>query len=510
MQFPRTSGILLHITSLPGPFCVGDFGAGAIEFVDFLEKSGQRIWQILPLGPPARGNSPYSCYSAFAGSTLLINPLQMATDGWLDAADVNGMETCSDETKASYATTQQCKHVQFEKAYAQSRESLSSNGDFKNFCGEHAYWLNDFARFEALMGHFNESNWTLWPTELVQRNADALAKWDDQLASQIEFSKFMQFVFDQQWKRVKKYANDRGIQVFGDMPIFVAHESADVWANQSLFCVDEQGKPTLVAGVPPDYFSKTGQLWGNPLYRWDALEKTNYAWWTARFEFSFRQVDLLRVDHFRGFESYWEIPADAETALSGRWKQGPREKPFEAARKQLGELPIVAEDLGMITDEVHQLRDRLGFPAMRVMQFGFDDADDVFHHPSHYPENCVAYTGTHDNDTLMGWYQKRDPDQSSNDQSSNDQSSSDQPSNDLLREVLDGDDEIHMQLIAAVMKSNANTVVTPLQDALGLDSDSRMNVPGEADGNWGWRARSQDLSDQLATKLRQITVDSNR
>ena len=496
MRFPRASGILLHITSLPGQFGVGDLGANATEFLDFLESSGQQVWQVLPLGPPALGDSPYSCYSAFAGNRLLISPSQMVADGWLRAEDAAPLaESESPENLVDFKAAVSHKQPQFEKAFDQSKSKLISNESFSSFCNENALWLKDFARFEAMMEHFQESNWTRWPRELVCRDESALSHWDGELEEQILFSKFLQFVFDQQWKRVKEDANSRGIRIFGDMPIFVAHQSADVWANQNLFCLNEMGEPSLVAGVPPDYFSETGQLWGNPLYRWDVLESTNYQWWTDRFDFALRQFDLLRVDHFRGFEAYWEIPASAETAMGGQWIDGPKSKPFDAAREKLGELPIVAEDLGMITQAVHDLRDQLGFPAMRVMQFGFDNPDDVFHHPEHYPEHSVAYTGTHDNDTLMGWVAKhRDAN----------------PDNRLVDELIKDDSPVHLQLVKSVLESGSDTAIIPMQDLLGLGNEARMNLPGEADGNWSWRVSQTDLTQDLSAHLNQMTKNACR
>ncbi|MFK8115655.1 MAG: 4-alpha-glucanotransferase [Rubripirellula sp.] len=496
MQFPRSSGVLLHITSLPGRYGVGDLGPGAVEFVDFLEKAGQSLWQVLPLGPPALGNSPYSCYSAFAGNPLLISPEQMVADRWLEQADVESLsQPQQDPTRVNFEAIPESKFELLRKAFERSKQPLAGCEPFEAFCRENAFWLTDFARFESLMRHFGESNWTQWPEELVRRDSEAIAKMDAELGDSIQFSKFVQFVFDQQWKRIKQLANDRGIRVFGDMPIFVAHESADVWANQSLFSLNDSGEPSLVAGVPPDYFSETGQRWGNPLYRWDVLQSTGYDWWIQRFRYALRHFDLLRVDHFRGFESYWEIPAAEETALGGRWQKGPMSAPFDAAREALGELPIIAEDLGLITEEVHHLREQLGFPAMRVLQFGFDDESDTFHRPGHYPQHTVAYTGTHDNDTIMGWYARR---------------LLEQPDNQLLAPFLTGDEAVHLQLIKAVLDSASDMAVIPMQDLLGLGNDARMNLPGEPDGNWAWRAQASDLSDELASKLAALTQAANR
>jgi len=499
MRFPRSSGVLCHITCLPNEFGIGDFGNAAYRFVDFLEAAGQTAWQILPLSPPARGNSPYSSYSAFAGNTLLISPAMLVEDGFLAQGDLMLGDQAAglSLTKVDFDAVSRFRRPLLRKAFDhfQKNGSEADRSRLAEFITRHAWWLDDFARYEALMVDFDQSDWTKWPSDLVHREAAALDAWDAQLSQEIEFSKFQQFVFDDQWVRLKRYANDRGVRMYGDMPIFVAHESVDVWANQELFCLDASGIPTLVAGVPPDYFSRTGQLWGNPQYRWDVLAETDYAWWTKRFEHAFHQFDWMRIDHFRGFESYWEVPAGEKNAINGRWVKGPGAKPFVAAQTQLGELPLIAEDLGMITEAVHELRNELGLPGMRVMQFGFEQEDDVFHRPSHYPEQSVAYTGTHDNDTVMGWYKKRklDPEQA-----------------DLLAEVVTDDIDIHLQLIASVLNSAADIAIVPIQDWLGMGSEARMNQPGKATGSWAWRLKPNLLTDDLVANIRSMTQQSNR
>ncbi|SRR6056297_1377230 len=498
MRFPRSAGILLHITSLPSPDGIGDLGQPAHAFVDFLAAAGQRVWQILPLGPPAEGNSPYSAFSAFAGNPLLISLPGLIEEGLLSTTDVPpsaALATASD--RVDYTAVAAYKLPRLRTAFEnfQQHASTSLRAELATFCTENAWWLTDYCRFESLMLHFGNPDWTTWDPDLVQRSEVAIANWDRQLEASIEYSRFVQFLFDRQWKRLKKYANERDIQMYGDMPIFVAHESADVWANQRLFTLNQVGEPELVAGVPPDYFSATGQLWGNPLYRWDVLETENYAWWTSRFGAALRHFDLLRVDHFRGFESYWEIPADAETAVAGQWRPGPGEKPFLAARAELGELPIIAEDLGLITDEVHQLRERLGFPGMRVLQFGFATEEDAFHRPSHYPPHSVAYTGTHDNDTLMGWYRQREPIAAGIDP---------------LEAYLQGNQPIHIQLIQAVLDSPADTAIVPMQDVLGLGNEARMNIPGQAKGNWTWRVAAESLTPDLARQWHERTQRAKR
>ena len=388
----------------------------------------------------------------------------MVKDGWLDRiGEVDGstIERPANPSKADFANANQLKQRLWTTAFEQSRDRLATNREFNSFCESSGWWLDDFARFEALMQHFETQDWTQWPVELVRRDATELKKWDEELADQILRSKFVQFIFDQQWARLKGYANKNGVRLFGDIPIFVAHESADVWANQELFHLDDSGRSTIVAGVPPDYFSQTGQLWGNPLYRWDVMESKNFHWWTQRFRRSHEHFDMVRIDHFRGFEAFWEIPANAETAVDGQWQAGPLAKPFEAAREVLASLPVVAEDLGLITPPVEELRKKLGFPTMRVMQFGFDNEHDDFHRPETYPENCVAYTGTHDNATVMGWFDDRRLN-----------SIVEHKQDDVLGRHLNCEPEIHWQLIKILSASQANTVIAPVQDVLGLGNEA--------------------------------------
>ncbi len=513
MKFPRSSGVLLHITSLPGEGEIGDLGEPAYRFVDFLAAAGQRVWQILPLSPPAQGNSPYSAYSAFAGNPLMISLKGLVGDGLLTEEGVAGLQRShgDDEMFSASPDSSSPSQCDFAGAAVHKEEALSVAFErFQNtashrlrapllaFCKKQAKWLDEFARFEAIMRHLGDANWSNWPIELVTRQPAALTRWDAELAEAIHFSKFKQFLFDRQWQSLKHYAGEHEVKICGDMPIYVAYESADVWANQSLFEVDEAGKPTLVAGVPPDYFSKTGQLWGNPQYDWIALEKTYYHWWTERFGAAMRQFDLLRVDHFRGFEAYWAVPATAHTAVSGSWVPGPGTKPFDAAREELGELPFIAEDLGMITESVHQLRDQLGFPGMRVLQFGYDVAEDDFHRPNTYPEDSVAYTGTHDNDTLVGWLNKREPE------------APDPLDEWIATHEHPPGEPVYWQLIDAVLQSRSTLAIIPMQDLLGLDNSARMNVPGQANGNWTWRMSNQAINSVLAMKLKEMTERAGR
>ncbi|MEZ6088748.1 MAG: 4-alpha-glucanotransferase [Pirellulaceae bacterium] len=497
MQLPRSSGILLHVTSLPNEFGIGDLGEGAYRFIDFLKRGGQSLWQLLPLGPSAQCDSPYSCYSAFAANPLMISPTDLVRRGLLRPEDIEPLKASGGRVDYGQVTAMRIPLLELSFERFQSSAGASLREGFKSFCAVNKPWLEDYARYKACSDHFGIGDWSQWPDAgLVTRSEEALARWDQQLAYPIEFAKYQQYLFMLQWQALKTYANQNGVRIFGDMPIFVAYDSADVWSNQNLFHLDATGKRNVVAGVPPDYFSETGQLWGNPLYRWDAMQANGYEWWIDRLQSAFCYYDLLRIDHFRAFESYWEIPADAETAVDGCWKPGPGAAPFRAARAALGPLTIIAEDLGLITDEVHALREELQFPGMRVFQFGFDNEHDPYHRPSAYPPQSVAYTGTHDNDTVMGWYNQRravlehDP---------------------LLDAVVPRDTpQPHRRLVGAVLESQSETAIIPMQDVLGLGSEARMNVPGLAEGNWAWRCPDDGFNDDVAQWLHSITEQTGR
>ncbi len=499
MRFSRSSGILLHLTSLPGGHGIGDMGEVAYRFVDFLQRSGQSIWQVLPLGPTAFGDSPYSSYSAFAGNPLLIGLTALAEEGLLSQDDLGAIHyEVSD--KVDFETVKKQKSELLKKAFA-GFQTHSRSAAYDEFCQQNEWWLTDFARFTAFAKHFGHSDWSQWEEQVSRRDEAALQTWDATLAGEMDYAKFLQFVFYAQWKQLRAYANERGVKIFGDMPIFVGYDSADVWANQELFFLDEHGKQTVVAGVPPDYFSETGQRWGNPLYNWNTIADTNYAWWTNRFRHAFENFDLMRIDHFRGFEAYWEVQADCPTAIDGQWQAGPGAAPFLAAQAELGKLPIVAEDLGLITDKVHELRDELNFPGMRVFQFGFDTEHDPYHRPEAYPDHSVAYTGTHDNETIVGWFNQRKATRSEEGQH-----------DDLLLDPVVSPESTspHLDIIRSVFESSAEIAIVPMQDLLGLDNQSRMNTPGEASGNWGWRCRPEHLCDAVSAELVAITEESNR
>lgn len=495
MRLPRSSGILMPVFSLPSTGGIGDLGPCAYRFVDFLRSSGQTIWQLLPLGPPALGNSPYSSYSAFAGNPLLISLETLIEQGLLPQDYPVEMPNLTDQI--DYDQVAAHKRPALRQAFTrfQAGDFPQLQASFHKFRQGSAHWLDDFVLYEALVTETGNPDWSAWPTELVRLDSEAVSAARERLTFQMEQSAFEQFLFNEQWQRLKQYANAADVRLYGDMPIFVAWESVDVWRHQDLFELDDHGRPTVVAGVPPDYFSATGQMWGNPLYRWDRLQETDFAWWLSRLEQAFCAFDILRLDHFRGFESYWEIPADAENAIHGVWKPGPQTSLFDAARARFGHVCIVAEDLGLITDEVHQLRDALEFPGMRVLQFGYDSVEDNYHRPEAWPPHSVAYTGTHDNETVVGWYRRR---------------CNEGMDNSLLTPLLKEDQAVHMSLIQAVMDSAADTVVIPVQDLIGLDNASRTNTPGISAGNWIFRCTSETQYTEQQDTLRQLTLQSGR
>lgn len=474
MRLPRASGLLLHPTSLPSRFGVGDLGPGAREFLDVLVEAGQRWWQILPLGPTGYGNSPYQSYSSYAGNPLLISPERLADDGLLGPADWADMPEFP-EDRVDFDAVIPAKERLLRRAFENA--GLLPDG-FDDFVAANAGWLDDYALFMALKESHGGAAWFDWPHPLVTRDPDALAQAREELADQVRYFQFVQYVFDRQWRDFHAECHRREVGLIGDLPIFVAQDSADVWARPDLFWLDDAGRPTFVAGVPPDYFAATGQLWGNPLYRWEAHEAEGFAWWIARLKAQTDRLDYVRLDHFRGFEAYWEIPAGSPTAVGGRWAKGPGTAFLEAVRVGLGGLPIVAEDLGDITAEVYALRDRFELPGMRVFQFGFSGEPGTdFHLPYSYVNHCIAYTGTHDNDTTVGWF-------TSMPQGTPEQRAETLAQRSFARRLVGGTgDEIHWDVIRAVHASVADTVIIPLQDVLGLGGAARMNVPGRADGN---------------------------
>jgi 4-alpha-glucanotransferase len=500
MNWRRGSGVLLHVSSLPGRHGIGDLGPEAFKFVDLLARARQSIWQILPLGPTGYGDSPYQCYSAFAGNPLFISLEKLVEDGLLDEASLKGgLKFPQGTTDFERVTPWRMErlHEAFGAMARRGHKKLSK--ELEAFCEAEKSWLDEFSLFMALRDQWPNGSWTAWPPELRRREEAAIRKARKEFSEGIAFHKFVQFLFARQWNEVHQYAKSHGIAIMGDVPIFVSHESSDVWANQSQFQLDRDGRPTKVAGVPPDYFSETGQRWGNPVYRWDVMEKQGFQWWIHRMEGTLKLVDWIRLDHFRGFEAYWEIPAEAPTAATGQWIPGPREKLFHVLKEKLGTLPIIAEDLGVITPPVEQLRDMFHFPGMRVLQFAFS-GDNAPHRPHNYVRNCVAYTGTHDNDTTVGWFNAV-PGVSTT-QSAKEVALERKIVRDYL--PVDGH-EIHWEMIRAVWRSVAGLAVAPLQDVLGLGSEARMNMPGTASGNWRWRLKPGQLKTAPMVRLAELT-----
>ncbi|SDC34055.1 MULTISPECIES: 4-alpha-glucanotransferase [unclassified Candidatus Frackibacter] len=490
MEFKRESGILLHPTSLPGKYGIGSLGEEAYDFIDFLILSEQKLWQIFPLGPTGYGDSPYQSFSAFAGNPLLIS-LDKLKESRLLSEDDLSKEANFVEGKVDYGQVIDFKMPLLEEAFYNFKETASQleKNKFFRFCQEQGEWLENYATFMALKEHFKGKPWFEWEESIKLREADALKKYKEELQERINLQKFMQYLFFKQWRELKAYANQNGIKIVGDVPIFVAYDSAGVWANPDIFKLNKDREPVSVAGVPPDYFSKTGQLWGNPLYNWDRLKEEGYRWWIARLEATLELVDIIRLDHFRGFAAYWAVPYGEKTAVNGEWKAGPGKDFFNKVKEELGELPIIAEDLGVITDKVEDLRDHFGLPGMQVLQFGFNSKEDSEHLPHNYSKNSVVYTGTHDNDTTLGWYQKKEA-----------------KIKDYIREYLNGNDEnICWDLIRLAWSSVAVFAIAPLQDILGLGSEARMNTPGEAAGNWQWRYTKEMLNKDKVDRLKRLT-----
>ncbi|MCI0339409.1 MAG: 4-alpha-glucanotransferase [Acidobacteria bacterium] len=502
MSFPRASGILLHPTSLPGRFGIGDLGKAAYEFVDFLEEAGQSLWQVLPLGPTGYGDSPYQCFSAFAGNPLLVSLELLVEDDLLDESDLTNAPQFPEE-RIDYGPVIELKTEMLAKAHANfiDRGSDEAKTEYLNFMDQTAWWLEDYAAFRSIKDAYGGKEWTKWDIYLRTYENDALHYWRERHSIEISIHRFSQYLFFKQWLRLAHYANSKGVKIIGDLPIFVAHDSADVWAHPELFYLDEEGNATKVAGVPPDYFSVTGQLWGNPLYRWDVMKKDGYQWWISRIRKALSMVDIVRLDHFRGFEKYWAVPGGETTAVNGKWQKGPGAELFNAIKNALGDLPIIAEDLGFITLEVKKLREKFGFPGMRVLQFAFgtDPQADEFK-PYSFTPNTVVYTGTHDNDTTIGWFTGEGAGDSTR---SNDQVKSER---DFVLKYLGTDGrEINWDFIRLALSSVAITAIIPMQDVLGCGSEARMNVPARESGNWSWRYASEQLTPEIRARLAEMS-----
>jgi len=482
----RKSGILAHPTSFPSPYGIGDLGAGAYEFIDFLKAANQKLWQVLPLGPTGYGDSPYQSFSSFAGNHYLISPDILVKQGWLSASALAYANF--DPRAVDYGPVIEYKTSLLKKAYTEfkTRATTADKSRLTKFCKRHSAWLDDYALFMALKEYHGGAPWTDWPQELAMREPKALTEIKTKLADEIALTKFLQWEFFNQWEKLRAYANAADIKIIGDIPIFVSMDSADIWASPELFALDKDGKPTGVAGVPPDYFSETGQLWGNPLYKWDAHKKTDFEWWCKRVEATLEFVDEIRIDHFRGFESNWAIPFGAKTAVKGKWVKGPGKALFAALEKKLGQLPIIAEDLGIITPPVERLRTGLKLPGMKVLQFAFDSEGESVYLPHMYEDSrIIVYTGTHDNDTTLGWY-----------------TSASEADKDYLRRYMNiSGENVAWDMIRLAFSTTGVYAIVPVQDLMSLGTEYRMNRPGTTDGCWQFRYTKDMLHDEYASHL---------
>lgn len=496
--FTRSSGVLLHITSLPGGYGIGDVGKEAYEFIDFLHAAGQRLWQVLPLTPTGYGNSPYYSYSAMANNHLLISPDALVQRGYLAATDIQHLPPFSGE-RVDYSTAIPAKMALLHKAFQSFSQQSNADDEkkFRDFCSTHQDWLDDYALFVALKtAKYNGKPWSAWDEGDRLRKKSALTEAKRQYRTTIEFHKFLQYEFQIQWQSLKNYAESKAVAIIGDIPIFIAYDSADVWSHPSLFRLDKNRLPRVVSGVPPDYFSETGQLWGNPHYNWDEMQKSNFAWWGNRFERCFELYHIVRVDHFRGFEAFWEIPASEKTAIKGRWVKAPGFELFSAMQERFGALPIIAEDLGVITPEVTTLRKEFLMPGMKILQFGYESCNptDAFL-PHNFEPDCVVYTGTHDNDTTLGWFRHI----------------SEQTRQNVIEYLRPHNEEDAVwEMIRMGMFSTALFSITPMQDILTLDGEARMNFPGKADGNWEYRLQSHQIREHQIERLAMLTRLANR
>ncbi len=494
----RSAGILLSITSLPTPYGIGTIGKEAREFADFLKKAGQKVWQILPVGPTSYGDSPYQSFSTYAGNPYLIDLDTLVEEGLVTKEELDSYDWGDDD-----------RHVDYEKIYNSRYKVLRSAFDtfskkdaksdekkaFRAFTRKNSGWLKNYALYMAIKNYYDMASWTEWPEDIKMREEAALARYERKLKDEVDFWKFLQFKFYEQWESFRAYVNGLGIKILGDMPIYVAMDSADTWANPEIFQLYDDGDPIAVAGCPPDYFSATGQLWGNPLYDWDYLKETGYEWWFERIKAASKLYDITRIDHFRAFASYYSIPYPAENAINGKWVEGPRIEFFRMMEEECGKFEIVAEDLGTLTPDVTELMEQTGYPGMKVLEFAFDSGEENDYLPHKYTNNCVVYTGTHDNDTLMGWLETANPDDVR-----------------YAREYckMPDDEPFNWGLIRVAYECKADMAVIPMQDLLGLGKEARMNTPSVLGGNWTWRVRKEEYSDELAQTLRTMSVNNGR
>jgi 4-alpha-glucanotransferase len=495
MFIDRSSGILLHPTSLPGPYGIGDIGPQALKWIDFLANTGTGLWQVLPLGPTGYGDSPYQTFSTFAGNPYLVSPEWLLARGLLHSDDLVNLPPFQRE-KVVYGDVIYWKLDLLNRSYDHFRFSSGKklHKEAGTFYTRQQEWLDDYALFMALKEFHGGKPWVEWPDQYRDRDPSALDSFRDQQSYAIQRQKYYQFLFFTQWGELRTYANQKGVKIIGDLPIFIAHDSADAWSHRELFFLDRKGRPTVVAGVPPDYFSETGQLWGNPLYRWDVLASQDYSWWMERLRAAFSLVDILRLDHFRGFVNYWEIPAGEKTAVEGRWVEGPGAAFLSRVEEEFGGLPIIAEDLGEISPQVYRLRDQFQLPGMKILVFAFDSGESNEFLPHHYPENCVVYTGTHDNDTAVGWFQRIDEEERAF----------------ALTYLGTSGQDIAWDLIRAAWSSRAVVAITPLQDLLSLDNSARMNYPGNPQGNWSWRFLDEQISNEIKKRLINVNTSYYR
>jgi 4-alpha-glucanotransferase len=492
MQIERSAGILLHPTSLPGKFGIGDLGPESYKFIDFMKSAGQTLWQVFPLGPTGYGDSPYQSFSTFAGNPLLISPELLYNDGLLEHNDIEHTPSFEPH-KIDFGNLIKYKTSLLRKAYNRFINSnKNSDEDFIRFCNINNYWLDDFSLFMSVKEFHNGVAWPEWEETIAFRKGNAVEKWKEKLYDEVNYYKFIQFIFDKQWNNLKEYVHKSGIKIIGDLPIFIAYDSSDLWSNKEQFTVRKDGSLEFVAGVPPDYFSATGQLWGNPLYKWKVMEKDNFHWWLKRISKLLEMVDIIRIDHFRGLDAYWEIPGGAETAIKGRWVKAPGEKLFSTIKKNLGELPIIAEDLGVITPSVEALRDKFEFPGIKILQFAFGENMEKKFLPHNHIKNCIVHTGSHDNETTRGFFESEKEKRSG--------------IYEWAQNYLNYyGDNIVFELIKTVYASVSNIVVIPMQDMLNLGNEARMNMPSTLGGNWVWRFTWDQIHSNLAITYREMT-----
>jgi 4-alpha-glucanotransferase len=489
----RSSGILLHISSLPGDDGIGSMGKDAFQFIDFLAQTKQKIWQILPLGPVGYGNSPYQCYSAFAGNPMFIDIQQLVSSRLISKQDLVFQQFKA--KRVEFERVEEWKMVIFREAFVGFRKNFDRyKDDYHTFMSHNSWWLDDYALFRSLKTKNGETVWNTWDKKLVQRDRKTIQEAFKELHTEIDFHRFLQFIFFRQWFKLKAYANSKGVRIIGDIPLYVSMDSVDVWANQDIFHLDEDSKPVNVGGVPPDYFSETGQLWGNPVFDWERVAERDFDWWLARVNFNLKMFDSVRVDHFRGLESFWAVRIEEETAIVGEWLPARGYDLFRKLKEQHGTLNVIAEDLGVITPEVEKLRDDFGLPGMKILQFAYSDDTTNENLPHNYTSNFIAYTGTHDNDTSLGWFK-----------------SIDKKERRFLHKYVDGSGKQFVEnFIEEVWKSAAYTAIIPMQDVLGLDASARMNTPGIAAGNWDWRFTWSQIRTNHKVFLKKITEKYNR